>query len=395
MDQFQRNLFAMDRFQQLDQLSRHHMVQLLRCLWRHQNLQALALRISCGKIGTDKICADLEKEIGTTCWPRLRGLYLNGIDQYWLQRLPKLEELQILELRDIKSRVPDFIKDIAHSISRCRLLRVVDLGLEWFYDSEIFLTMASGCPLLQRFCVATPSSGPDMTGDQFSRLLQALPQVEFLSLSVRFRMTASKLRDLVNCCSRLKVLQLNHTRLYLSLQSLVDTPALSGLEQLHLLSVYFRNPSRYTQRRCLQRLATEWSRVFPQLRQVPCPPDVYQYVSHLDEPSSNKQSDTDDDEWTPDDGETSLDDPVLGGPGSDSDDISSDWSRVRRRLWVLLGYNMDDYVEVITGAIHIWQTSLEIRTFDWPIIPMQAFLEPHKYPRAAAAKVPFLETYSA
>lgn len=367
------------------------MVQLLRCLWRHQNLQALALRISCGETGTGGVCADLEKEIGTTCWPRLQALYLQVADQYWLQKLPMFEKLQVLELRDIKSLLPDFVKDLAHSISQCRYLQVVDLEFRKVDDSEIFSTMASGCPLLQRFCVSIFDGGPDMTGDQFSRLLQALPQLELLSLPVRFRMTASKLRDLVNCCSRLKVLEMLHTRLYLSLESLVEAPSLSGLRELRLLSVWFENPSRYAQLRSLQSIATEWSRVFPQMRRTPCPADVYGPEVHIEEHPSSRESERDDDDWSTDnDSEMSLDD-----PGLDFDDYDSDWFHMRRRLWKLLGYEMDDCQEVITGTKHMWQTDFEIGTFDWPIIPMEAFLDPKTYSRVEVAEVLDLTTFSA
>lgn len=85
------------------------------------------------------------------------------------------KKLQVVELRDIRSPLPDFVKDVAHSISRCRYLQVVDLKFQKVDHSEIFLTMANGCPLLQRFSMKIRNSGPEMTGDQFSRLLQALP----------------------------------------------------------------------------------------------------------------------------------------------------------------------------------------------------------------------------
>ena len=224
-------IFQIDQYQELKHLTQPHVVQLLRCLWRHQNLQALALRIRCGETGSGEICADLETEVGTTCWPGLRALYLRAVDQYWLQKLPMFEKLQVVELRDIRSPQPDFLKDVAQSISRCRYLQVLDLEfLQEVDDPEIYLTMANGCPLLRRFHVNQRNSGAEMTGDQFSRLLRALPRVELLSLPVRLRITASKLRDLANCCSRLKILELRHTRLCTNLEFLVETPTLSGLK---------------------------------------------------------------------------------------------------------------------------------------------------------------------
>ena len=347
--------------------------------------------MSCGETGIGGVCADLEKEIGTTCWPRLRALYLQVADQYWLQKLPMFEKLQILELRDIKSLQPDFLEELAHSISRCRYLQVVDLEFGKVDDSQIFSTMASGCPLLQRFCVSATDSGPEMTGDQFSRLLQALPQVEVLSLPVRFRMGASKLRDLVNCCWRLKVLEMLHTRLYLSLESLVEAPSLSRLRELSLHSVWFEKPGRYAQLRSLQSLATEWSRVFPQMRQAPCPADVYGPEVQIEENPSIRESERDDDDWsTDDDTEMSMDE-----PGLDFDDYNSDWFHMRRRLWKLLGYKMDDCYEAITGIKHMWQTDFEIEKLDWPITPTKAFLDPKTHSRVEVAEVLNLTTFSA
>ena len=49
------------------------------------------------------------------------------MDQYWLQKLPMFEKLQVLELQNIKSLLPGFVKDVAHSISRYRFLHVVNL----------------------------------------------------------------------------------------------------------------------------------------------------------------------------------------------------------------------------------------------------------------------------
>ena len=362
----------MDQFQQLKHLLQPHTVHLLRSLWRHRNLQALALRISYDEIGTGGVCADLEKEIGTACWPRLRALYLHAVDQYWLQKLPMFEELQILELRDIKFLLFEVVEDLAQSISRCPYLQVVDLEVRNVGNPEIFSTMASGCPLLQRFCVKDIDNGVDIRGDHFSRLLQALPRVEILSLPVRFKMNASNLRDLVNFCSRLKVLDMGFTVLYLSLEALEEVPPLPGLRVLNLGAVRFKNPGRYAQLRSLQSIATEWSRVFPQLRRAPCPADVHGPEVHLEENSSSRDADRDDDDWSIDnDSETSLDNHGLG-----YDDSGSDCFHMRRRLWKILGYRMDDCHEFITRTNHMWQTDFEIGKLDWPITPLQAFMDP-------------------
>ena len=293
----------------------------------------------------------------------------------------------------VRSPLPDLAKDIAQSISRCQYLQVVDVEFYNVDDPEIFITVANGCPLLQRFCISIRNTGPDVTGDQFSRLSKALPQVEILSLSVRFRIIASKLRDLVKCCSRLKVLELDKSRLCLSLESLVEAPSLSGLRELRLRSVWFEKPSRYAQLRSLQSIATEWSRVFPRMRQSPCSADVYGPDIHIEEPPSSRKSDGDDEDWSTDnESEMSLDDPGLD---LDFDEYDSDCFHMRRRLWKLLGYKMDDCPEVIAGTTHMWQTNFEIEAFDWPIIPMQAFLDPQTHSWANVAGVLDLTTFSA
>ena len=295
------------------------------------------------------------------------------------------EKLQVVELREIRFPLPGFVNDLAHSISRCRYLQVLKLEFQKVDHSEIFITMANGCPLLRRFEMKSEfrNLGPEMTGDQFSRLLRALPRVELLSLSVRFRMTASELRDLANCCSRLKVLELRQTRLFLSSESLVATPSLSGLRELRLETVWFKNPSRYTQLRSLESIATEWSRVFPRLQRPPESPNAW----------GPEESDGDDGDWSTDHvSEVSPDDPSLD---PDLNESESDCFQLSRRFWQKLGYDYDGWREVIAGTKHMWQTNFEIETFDWHITPMSAFLDPQTYSSVEAAEVLDLATISA
>ena len=186
---------------------------------------------------------------------------------------------------------------------------------------------------------------------------------------------------------------MDQTRLYLSLESLVEAPSLSGLRELRLRSIWFENLSRYKQLRSLQSIAIEWSRVFPQMRRSPCSVDVYGPEIHIEEHISSRESDNNNDDWSTDnDSEMSLDDPGLD---LDFDKYDSDWFYMRRRLWKLLGYKMDDCPKVIAGIYHIWQTNFEIEIFDWPIVPMQAFLDPRTHPRAEVVEVLDLTTFSA
>ena len=325
--------------------------------------------------------ADLEKEMGTTCWPRLKALYLGAVNEYWLEKLPTFEKLQILELRNVISSPSITVRNVAQSISYCRHLQVLDIEFYEVDDLEIFLIMAHGCPLLRRFCVRILNPSPEMTGDQFSQLLQALPGVELLSLSIWLRMTASRLRDLATSCPWLTMLELTHTRLDLSLESLAEVPALPRLGEMSLASVWFENPNRYMRLSGLQSIASEWNRVFPRIRRMPCSADVYGPEICIEESPSSKEPDSGGDRWgTNNDSNMSLDD-----AGLDLEDYGSDWFHMRRRLWKLLGYKTDSFSEVLSGIKHIWQTNLEIKTFGWPVLPMGAFLDPQTYSTAEVA----------
>ena len=234
-------LFQIDERQELDDLSRSEMVQLLRSLRQRRNLQALALMMHCYETNTGEIYADLEKEEGTLFWPRLRALYLAVVDRHWLEKLPMFQELQILRLRKLVSSLPDIAPDAARSISQCQHLRVIDVEFPKANDPGILHIMARGCPLLQSFRVNCYFR-KEMTEDQFSRLSQALPHVELLSLDIRFQMTGSKLRDLANSCPRLTMLKLFRTRLRLSVESLAEVSPFQRLGLMYLGEVWFEIP---------------------------------------------------------------------------------------------------------------------------------------------------------
>ena len=205
-----------------------------------------------------------------------------------------------------------------------------------------------------------------------------------------------------------------------------------GVKELSLREVWFENPGSYTQLQSLQSIATEWSRIFPQIRRSPCPADVYGPEIHLEEHTSSRESGGDDGDWsTDDDSEGSLDDPgldldfdeydsehtssreLVGHDGDwsingeiemslndpawdlDFEDYDSDWFRLRRRLWKFLGYDMEAGEDVIASTNRMWQNSFEVETFDWPIIPMSAFLDPGNHPSAEIAEMLDLTTFSA
>ena len=324
--------------------------------------------------GTGKICTTLEKEEGTMSWPRLKALYLARVDRHWFEKLPTFRDLQILKLRNLVGSLPDIVKDAARSISHCQRLRVIDVEFHEVNDAEIFLGMVRGCPLLQGLCVHTLNgTGDEWTGDQFSRLLQALPHVELLSLDIKFRMDRSQLRDLASFCPRLTMLKLFQTRLRLSQTSLAEAPPLQRLEVMHLREVWFDNPSWYMRLNKLRGLAREWCRVFPRVRHLPCPADVYGLEINSEGSPSGGEPEGDGDGKSLDDHHKMA----LHEPGLDFHDYGSDWFNLRRRLWRLIGYGTN--TEIFDRVCHMWQTNLEIETFGWPVLPMAAFLDPNRH----------------
>ena len=332
--------------------------------------------IRCCESPSNEISAELEKGERKVSWPRLKALYLEGVDRHWLEKLPKFRELRILRLRNLESRLPDFVKNAAENIAKCQLLRVIDVEFREVNDAEIILDMARGCPLLQRFRVDTGDpTGTELTGNQFSRLLQALPHLELLSLKIEFQMGASKLGDLANYCPRLTVLDLFRTRMCLSLESLAVAPPLQRLELMYVREVKFNNPRCFMRLNRLRSIAREWGRVFPRIRELPCGADVYGPAVDLEDCSWSEEPEDDGISGGPDDH-----DMTLNSPGLESGDYGSDSFNLRRRLWRLLGYGTD--TEVFNKVYHMWQTNLEIKTLGWPVLPIAAFLDPDSHSTA-------------
>ena len=199
-------------------------------------------------------------------------------DQNWLGQLPKFEELQLLSLQKLVPGIPNINRSAIEEIKKCRQLRVVDLVFHELDDMEALLGIARGCPLLRKFSVRHIPfrGGRELAEDQFFGLLRALPRLEFLELGLRFRMDGAKLQDLARYCPRLTVLILPQARLYLSLSLMKKAFPLPKLEIARFAGVWFEHPRRSLQQRDIfQSIVTEWRRVFPKLREMPCPADIY------------------------------------------------------------------------------------------------------------------------
>ena len=386
--------------------------------------------MDCEGMVTGQIITHLDREMGTTSWPGLQALYIPAIDRGWLQKLSTFENLRVLKVGYIPFGLPDFAQDVVEAISRCRSLQVIDIQPSDIDDPEHFLTIARGCPLLQRFCVSTGIPGMKMRVDQFSRLLLALPRVELLSLDVPLTIGAWTLRDINDHCPRLIVLYLHHTRLHISMEALVELPPLTNIRELYLTSIWFEKPRRYSQLKNLLNVAIEWKRVFPHLRRAPC------YSDHLgpdicfdDDPVEGSMDGDDDthsledeaekasklevdaidlddlelygddnnlsdslsepDEYYPEDSDVDSDDDdsVLAAQRATKEDVGSVWFHMRRRLWKLLGYSEESTTGVVNSVHYLWQAEFEIKTFGWPVIGVKEFHDPRSYPNKEAVEV--------
>ena len=366
-------LFQLEDSQQLDETSHREMVQLLRCLWRHRNLRVLTLTLRFA-YGIGEICAKLEEEEETVPWPAMKALYLAELDRYWLEKLPAFRELRILIQRDLEAPLINFTEDAARSISQCQQLRVINVKFDVVDDAEIIIRMARGCPFLQKFHVHVGRrSGEEMTEDQVSRLMQALPHVESLLLENEFQGTSSMLRAIADFCPRLMVLDLSQVRLFLSLNSLAGAPPLERLGALRLLGLRFDIPVRYMRLCRLRQIAREWSRVFPRIRRLPCPADAFGTSIDLEECPSCREKESDVGSGCPEDHcDMALIDSALA-----FDDNHYDCSALRRRFWRLLDYGTN--TEIFDRVCYMWQANLEIKMLGWPVVPMSAFQDPDRH----------------
>ena len=62
----------------------------------------------------------------------------------------------------------------------------------------------------------------------------------------------------------------------------------------------------------------------------------------------------------------------LDDPGLNFNEYGSDWLSIRRKLWYLIGYEQSGR-DTFNRVYHIWQTSFEIETIGFPVVPLKAF----------------------
>ncbi|EED15459.1 hypothetical protein TSTA_048990 [Talaromyces stipitatus ATCC 10500] len=186
------------------------------CLQQQHNLKGLSLILPGSLSGSALMKAEKLDKI----WPNLKALYLGMGDEYWLQQLPKFENLQILTLQDLASGITN--GDVIEIIAKCRVLRVVDVFFRELKDIEA-LDIARGCPLLQKFRVRH--------GQLFD--LFGPKDTVFLELDLMFRIDTARIRDLAVYCPKLTVLRLRKARLCLSIAQMPVAHPLCQLEIMH------------------------------------------------------------------------------------------------------------------------------------------------------------------
>ena len=368
-------MFHLDILEILESLLQEEMEMLLGRLSRHRNLQVLALRTYCENKTVGVFCADLEEaQTRMTCWPELGALYLLESDEYWIEKFPLLRKLQILELMNFNFLPEGFDECIADSISTCHSLCSLDLRLNEDDGGDLLTPIANGCPLLRKLFVSFELPQAELTEDQFLESVRALPLLELLSIDIPFGMTTPALQDLSESCPRLKLLAMKRTQLYICTKPLLAVPPLSSLQVMEVGFICFDECHRFTPAgSSLKGVVREWKRIFPQIRQLPCPYDAADLKSDLENnsPTSTKASG---------DG---------GNPSSKSNHsgsiIANDLSSVsprqlRKRFWQLLDYSpKEDASDLALRFNHKWQTDLEIELFGWPVVVMSAYDYPEEY----------------
>uniref|UniRef100_A0A093UQ52 F-box/LRR-repeat protein 4 n=2 Tax=Talaromyces marneffei TaxID=37727 RepID=A0A093UQ52_TALMA len=401
-----------------DQMTPIEIAELLISLQRQQNLKALVLIIP-GSSCSAAIRMARRKQ--SKLWPNLKALYLGMGDEHWLEQIPDFKELQILSTQEFVPGPRIINSDVISKIGKCQELRVIDVYFRECNDIEALLDIAHGCPLLQMLRVLHRRLGGrlDPMNTKFSDLLRALPQLEFLELDLKFRINGAHIQDLAVHCPRLTVLRLHEAWLCLSIAQMRTVDPLRQLELVHFKDVHFENPQRLMEPHIFSTLVAEWRRIFPKLREMPCPADIYGIdmergnmndtsernvvnIRSNDETSLSVLEDTEeyhsdmltlssDEEMFSDESEDSEEEASEEGEEEEEDEevvfpgepelnynyFGSDWFFLRIKLWRELQYGQGQFTH--DRIANIWRTNLEIEKIGWPVMPLEAYSDPESY----------------
>ncbi|KAE8553410.1 hypothetical protein EYB25_004792 [Talaromyces marneffei] len=349
-------------------LSHSEALDLMLRLSRHQKLKTFALVLSQSHPLLGSLSSALIREGIINLWPRLKALFLGVVNQCGLEKLSMFADLQILRLGRIQRAILTTEPNIIKSITQCRQLRVIELvSLE--LDNGKFLTdIALGCPFLQKLSVGNLKLDSESLDESLVlNLMVNLPLLEFLALGLKCQMDGAFLGNVAHHCPRLTVLNLHDSQLCLSIDLIAKLYPFQKLESMQFSRIYFENPQRLLQRDTMQSIVTEWRRVFPKLREMPCVADIYSKIMQGDNIDDLEEDDVH--------GEIAA---IL--PGLDFDDYDSDWFVLRTKLWKALGYGRD--MDIHDKIEYMWQTNMEIEMIGWPVLSSGVFSDPARHSTA-------------
>lgn len=351
--------------------------KLLTSLKTQRNLKALALRTNLSRRESIPGTIARAEEWGEA-WPALKALYLTQVDQFRLDEIVKFKNLEILSLNDSKAyQTTDNIYSIA-GIATCQNLRVLDIWFRQFDDQEMLLKIARACPLLRRLSVRCSYQGwflSSLGGAIFHGLLRALPNLEYLDLSYNIKMEGAWVQELATNCPNLTVLRLSQTRLFISLEQLMETQPFQKLEIMDIKRIFFKDPqSLMMELHEFSILASEWRRVFPKIHAMPCSDDISgakmekTYQDNIQNGISNERSPGSD---SGHDSEEEEEGTRNNDPWFDDYSHRSDWFLLRLKLWEDLQYVQDK--AIYDQIADLWQTDFEIENIGWPVVPLNTF----------------------
>lgn len=299
----------------------------------------------------------LDSPTGESPWSHLEALYLDEIGTSFLTKLTQFPKLRVLRITRLASTDRDAVNVAAENIAKCASLQVLDITYFQTYSAaEPVLSIAKGCKNLQNLRIwGTQSRCKTMTDSQFLSLVQALPLLEMLTLSVPLAMSASTcLSDIAKHCPRLKGLDLDRTRLSVSFGCLEDVRPLRDLEFMRFQDIVFENALQIILEDRLQSLVRAWGVAFPRLRYM-LHPNGFEKLWDVDQSyeSARRRG-------------------AQRSPPGESTGIYTFALKVK--LWKSLGYDRLNFR--LDDPHYLWQTDFEIREFGWPVVPLDAFRSP-------------------
>ncbi|PLB47593.1 hypothetical protein P170DRAFT_510410 [Aspergillus steynii IBT 23096] len=338
--------------------------RILPYLQQQRNLMALALNMPFLGGSLISESSTLTQEGLRNPWPKLKALSLGQGDEQSLELLPTFEDLQILRIHQL-SEMLDIGHTLVETIGRCKHLRALNIGFEDIETLAAIPDIVRDCPLLQEFVLMDCIYSVEEYQAEilFSRLIHALPRVEFLRLGLKFQMSNEMLQDLARLCPQLSILCLPSVELSMALAKMTEVNPFQQLESMILLGIFFQNPCRMMHCDRIQSIVTEWRRIFPKLKPVmPCHDDYeaepWEEVALMG--IDLRRDDLEDEVLVRAEKEmkTSIDKDCVG-------------TILRTKLWKALGYRRDWLTP--DNIQYIWQTNMEIEMIGWPVVPLKAF----------------------